>query len=123
MNNKHSKQSGMTLLEVMVALSIFSIAAIAVMNSLTVQISNLPYVEESLLAGWAANNRMVEEQFQKTHTVGKKKGQFEKDMMGHQFYWQTDVKSSSEGYRIVTVGVSDTEDFKRVIVELQFYEW
>ena len=123
MKRKHSKQSGMTLLEVMVALSIFAIAAMAVMNSLTQQIKNLPYVEESLLAGWAANNRMIEEQFISRHSGGKTKGKFEKEMMGRQFYWQTEVKSSAEGYRIVTVGVSDTEDFKRMIVELQFYEW
>tara|TARA_B100001094_G_C18195698_1_gene810700 strand:+ start:5107 stop:5478 length:372 start_codon:yes stop_codon:yes gene_type:complete len=123
MKNKHSKQSGMTLLEVMVALSIFSIAAMAIMNSLTQQIRNLPYVEESLLAGWAANNRMVEEQFKKKHSGGKTKGKFEKEMMGRQFYWQTDVKSSGEGYRVITVSISDTEEFERTLAELQFYEW
>ena len=122
MSNQPLKQSGMTLLEVMVALSIFSIAAIAVMQSLSQQVKNLPYVEESMIANWAANNRMVEESFLAPHQPGTKTGEFEKEMLGRQLFWKTEVKDASDQMRLIFVSVSDDSDFKRAMAELQYYE-
>ena len=116
------KNSGMTLIEVMVALSIFSVAALAIMKSLTTQVRILPKIEVSLVASWAANNRMVEESFLSPHRVGKTKGDFKNDILGRQLYWQTEVSDVSDMLRSIKVSVSDDPDFKRIITGVEYYE-
>ena len=44
------RQYGMTLLEVMIALSIFAVAAMSILNSVAVQIHHLPEVEDQTIA-------------------------------------------------------------------------
>ncbi|EKN4180478.1 type II secretion system minor pseudopilin GspI [Yersinia enterocolitica] len=50
---------GMTLLEVMIALLILSMAGLAVIKSTGEQVRNLSYLEQKQLAAWVAENQLV----------------------------------------------------------------
>lgn len=66
MSNRKTKQQGMTLLEVMVALVIFSTAALALMNSVTLNVRFTHSLSETLEAGWVAENQLAEAQLAQT---------------------------------------------------------
>ncbi|WP_330985792.1 MULTISPECIES: type II secretion system minor pseudopilin GspI [Enterobacterales] len=61
-------QHGMTLLEVIIALAIFATAALALLNSMSSQMSAVDHFRTSLFASWVAENTLIEMQF----TPGKK---------------------------------------------------
>lgn len=63
--SKRSEQ-GMTLLEVMVALVIFSTAALALMNSVSLNVRFTHGLGDSLQASWVAENQLAEAQLSKT---------------------------------------------------------
>ena len=54
------KQAGMTLIEVMVALAVFALAGLAVMQATLQQTRQLGRMEEKTLAGWLADNQLVQ---------------------------------------------------------------
>ena len=66
MSNGKAKQQGMTLLEVMVALVIFSTAALALMNSVTLNVRFTHGLADTLQASWVAENQLAEAQLEKT---------------------------------------------------------
>jgi len=54
------KEKGMTLLEVMVALVIFSTAALALMNSVSLNVRFTHGLGDTLQASWVAENQLAE---------------------------------------------------------------
>ena len=52
-------QSGMTLIEVMVALVVFALAGLSVMQATLQQTRHMGRMEEKTLAGWLADNQLV----------------------------------------------------------------
>jgi general secretion pathway protein I len=59
------KQRGMTLLEVMVALVIFSTAAMALMNSVSLNVHFTHSLGDTLEATWVAQNQLAEAALEK----------------------------------------------------------
>lgn len=57
-----AQQQGMTLLEVMVALVIFSTAALALMNSVSLNVRFTYGLADTLQASWVAENQLAEAQ-------------------------------------------------------------
>lgn len=116
---KHVK--GMTLLEVMVALAVFAIAAVAVVNSIGAQVANLPILEERTLAQWVADNQMVDARLEQGFpAIGKKDGQTE--LAGKEWYWRKQViKTTDEQFRMIQITVSDDQRFKRVLAQVNSY--
>ncbi len=55
----------MTLLEVIVALVVFALAGMALMQASTQQAVGIGRMEEKVLAGWLADNQMVQLQLKK----------------------------------------------------------
>lgn len=53
-------QSGMTLIEVMVALVVFALAGLSVMQATLQQTRHMGRMEEKTLAGWLADNQLVQ---------------------------------------------------------------
>ncbi|NWK89086.1 type II secretion system minor pseudopilin GspI [Raoultella terrigena] len=53
-------QSGMTLIEVMVALVVFTLAGLSVMQATLQQTNHLGRMEEKTLAGWLADNQLIQ---------------------------------------------------------------
>ena len=115
------KMKGMTLLEVIVALALFSIAAISITKSLSELISNMPILEERTLAQWVVDNQLVDVRLDPTFPdVGRKEGQT--TLAGRDWYWrQQVVKTDDDKFRLVRMSVSDDESFKRTIVEVSTY--
>ncbi|MCF8578577.1 type II secretion system minor pseudopilin GspI [Enterobacter ludwigii] len=65
MTKGNAKQTGMTLLEVMVALVIFSTAALALMNSVSLNVRFTHGLADTLQASWVAENQLAEAQLTK----------------------------------------------------------
>ena len=59
------RQAGMTLIEVMVALVIFALAGLTVMQSTLQQTRQLGRMEEKILASWLADNQLVQLRLEK----------------------------------------------------------
>ncbi|MGN7789675.1 type II secretion system minor pseudopilin GspI [Enterobacter sp. 22452] len=60
------KEQGMTLLEVMVALVIFSTAALALMNSVSLNVRFTHGLGDTLQASWVAENQLAEAKLSNT---------------------------------------------------------
>ncbi|UJD87575.1 type II secretion system protein GspI [Rahnella aquatilis] len=65
-------QQGMTLIEVIIALGIFATAALALLNSMSSQMSAVDHLQTSLFASWVAENTLIEAQIK---SAKKEKGQ------------------------------------------------
>ncbi|WP_163306850.1 type II secretion system minor pseudopilin GspI, partial [Enterobacter ludwigii] len=52
-----NKQKGMTLLEVLVALAIFSLAGLTLLQTTAQQARNAGMMKEKMLASWLADNQ------------------------------------------------------------------
>ncbi|QBF82911.1 type II secretion system protein GspI [Shewanella maritima] len=117
----HQKQQGMTLLEVIVALAVFSIAAVAIVKSLGEQMANMPILEQRTLAQWVASNQMVDARLTKDFPdIGQKTGQ--EELAGKEWYWRRDViKTTDAKFRMIRITVSDDERFKRVAAQVSSY--
>ena len=92
MANDNTKQKGMTLLEVMVALVIFSTAALALMNSVSLN------VRFTLQASWVAENQLAEAQLTKTDFPDAEQ-QGTEIMGGRSWNWRKQrVKTADNGW-------------------------
>ncbi|UCX03141.1 type II secretion system minor pseudopilin GspI [Shewanella glacialimarina] len=117
MNNS----KGMTLLEVIVALAVFSIAAVSVTKSLGEQMANMPILEERTLGQWVASNQMVEARLpDKFPEIGSKDGQVE--LAGEEWYWRQEViKTTDDNFRMIRVSVSKDQRYTRIVALVSSY--
>ncbi|SKA19119.1 general secretion pathway protein I [Vibrio cincinnatiensis] len=84
---------GFTLLEVLIALAIFSTAAISVIRAVTQHINTISYLEEKTFAAMVADNQMA-----KVHLNAKLAAQSEghEELAGRTWYWRVSpVKTSN----------------------------
>ena len=118
---KRAKAKGMTLLEVIVALAVFSIAAVSITKSLGDQIANMPILEERTYAQWVANNVMVDARLDaKFPEIGKKDGEME--LAGRDWYWRKEiVKTSDDKFRMIRVRGSNDARYKRIGAQVSSY--
>ncbi|SQH74359.1 General secretion pathway protein I [Shewanella benthica] len=116
-----AKAKGMTLLEVIVALAVFSIAAVSITKSLGDQIANMPILEERTYAQWVADNVMVDARLEaKFPDIGKKDGEME--LAGRDWYWRKEiVKTSDDKFRMIRVSVSNDARYKRIVAQVSSY--
>ncbi|GGP99128.1 type II secretion system minor pseudopilin GspI [Shewanella ulleungensis] len=116
-----NKHLGMTLLEVIVALAVFSIAAVSVTKSLSEQMANMPILEERTLAQWVASNQMVDIRLTSDFPdIGKKEGQVE--LAGREWYWRQEVvKTTDDKFRMIKVSVSDDNRYERIVAQVSSY--
>lgn len=81
------KQRGMTLIEVMIALALLSIAGLALMNTQHERVRNLHYLEQKQLAGWIAENQLAMWQLSSAQTTAQQQVM----MAGERWYWQAQL--------------------------------
>ncbi|MGL6260646.1 type II secretion system minor pseudopilin GspI [Vibrio sp. WXL103] len=102
-----SKSAGMTLIEVLVALAIFSTAAIAVIRSVSQHINTLSYLEEKTFAAMVVDNQMAAVMLDPSKLSAKKGTE---ELAGRTWYWQvTPVSTSDNLLRAFDVSVSAEE--------------
>ncbi|RLV60780.1 type II secretion system protein GspI [Parashewanella curva] len=118
-----TNHKGMTLIEVMVALAIFAVAALSITNSLGQLMSNMPILQERTYAQWVADNVLVDavlENKQQFLAIGKKEGDTE--MAGERWYWRREIiKTQSDDFRMVKVSVSDDSRYDRILTQVNTY--
>ncbi|WP_218310480.1 type II secretion system minor pseudopilin GspI [Alteromonas antoniana] len=108
--------SGMTLLEVMVALLIFALTGSAILKAAGDHLSSVGQIEEITFANWVASNRM--NQLKLTDTWPPKnneKGSME--MADRTWFWQQTVKKTNDDdLRAVDVTVGLDEQYESSLV-------
>lgn len=106
---KHQK--GITLVEVLVALVIFSVAISVGVTTLGDSVRNTRHMDNQTYAHWVAQNKMTELLLQpEWPPLGRTNGEIELEM-GRHWYWQTEVKpTTAKNLRRIEVRVSLNRD-------------
>lgn len=99
-------QSGMTLLEVMVALFIFAMTGGAIMKATSEHLNGVAQIEEVTIATWVANNQLSTLQLERPWPIkNNRKGRVE--MADRQWYWQQKVSNTEDSeFKSVEISVS-----------------
>jgi general secretion pathway protein I len=120
MMNKSIKRFslGFTLIEVMLAMAIFSIAGIALMSAADNNIKNLSHLENKVLANWVASNQLVAVSLDTAWPPkNNKKGTVE--MAGQEWFWlQKVIKTENNSMRSVVIEIRNKEDEKLAITSM-----
>ena len=104
--------SGMTLLEVLLALVILSTAGLAVMNAASGAINNQRYLQDKTFALWIASNSLVELKLQKKWPSETWRSE-NIDFAGSTWYWRyQSVATGDNNFKALDVEVSDKKDGK-----------
>ncbi|QFU24928.1 type II secretion system minor pseudopilin GspI [Shewanella eurypsychrophilus] len=121
LNANFRQHKGMTLLEVIVALAVFSIAAVSITKSLGDQIANMPILEERTYAQWVVDNVMVDARLETAFPdIGKKDGEME--LAGRDWYWRKEVvKTTDDKFRMIRISVSNDARYKRIVAQVSSY--
>jgi len=105
----HQYLSGMTLLEVLIALFIFALTGTAIMKAASDHLTGVGQIEDITFATWVANNRLTQLHIDNTWPVKNNlKGQ--QEMAGRKWYWQQRVNKTSDSDMVqvlVSVGLDE----------------
>jgi general secretion pathway protein I len=119
---KASKKSlGFTLIEVMLAMAVFSIAGIALLSAATNNMRNIGYLEDKMFANWVAANQLVTNNLvAKWPPKNNVKGDVE--LAGRLWFWQQKViKTTDKGMRAIVMEIRLKADDKLPISSLTTY--
>jgi general secretion pathway protein I len=118
---KTAKQSGFTLIEVMLAMAVFAVAGVALLGVADNNYRHMGLLEEKMLANWVASNQLVELSLATTWPPkNNRKGNV--DMAGRTWYWQQKVvKTDNDLLRQVIMEVRLNEDDELVSASLATY--
>ncbi|QFT08499.1 type II secretion system minor pseudopilin GspI [Vibrio sp. THAF190c] len=106
-------QSGMTLLEVLVALAIFATAAISVIRAVTQHINTLSYLEEKTFAAMVVDNQMA---MVMLHPEKLKKTQGTQKLAERDWFWTiTPVPTSDNLLKAFDVSVATSKNASPVV--------
>jgi general secretion pathway protein I len=119
---KASKKSlGFTLIEVMLAMAVFSIAGIALLSAATNNTRNIGYLEDKMFANWVAANQLVTNNLvAKWPPKNNVKGDVE--LAGRLWFWkQKVIKTTDKGMRAIVMEIRLKADDKLPISSLTTY--
>ena len=104
------KQQGVTLLELLVALAVFSIAAVAILDTVGTTTRQVNAIEQETIAHWVASNYLEQSRERSDWpSVGVQRD--ETEMAGRTWYITTRVQATArQDIRRLTVEVTDDED-------------
>ncbi|MBB3320731.1 MULTISPECIES: type II secretion system minor pseudopilin GspI [Atlantibacter] len=111
------RESGMTLLEVMVALAIFSTAALALMNTISVSTNYTGRLGDVLRASWVAEN-IIAEAHLASNKFSQEMQQGTVTMGGQQWRWQAQMVKDEAGKPANQVSVYAGEENASALVTL-----
>lgn len=109
MRHASPRLRGFTLLEVMVALAVLSIALAAMIKGVAANASNAAYLRDRSLAHWVGMNVVAEQRLaQEWNELGVKSG--EEEMGQHTWHWSSKLsKTFDEDVRRLDVEVRGSE--------------
>lgn len=100
------RSQGFTLIEVMIAMTVFVVIAIAISETASLRINNLIHLSDKTLASFVAENRVAEIHLNTLPEIGTSKTTTE--MAGREWFIKTQVEETPfPGVRRITVGVGD----------------
>lgn len=119
--NKIPGKTGFTLIEVLLALSVFSLAGLALLNTADTHFNSLNNIEDKMVADWVAANRLVEVNLDVSWPPkNNKNGKVE--MASREWFWhQKVVKTTDDDMREVTIVVKLDEKSDLPITSLKTY--
>ncbi|MGH1461887.1 MAG: type II secretion system minor pseudopilin GspI [Neptuniibacter sp.] len=113
------KVKGFTLLEVMVALFILSVAAVALINSNSSALRYTDRLQEKMKASWVADNHLSSAHLDSL-LIGR---EGESRFAGQVFYWQVIQNETDEdGFRKITVIVSRDDQHHEQLIRLSSFK-
>ncbi|MBA6392250.1 type II secretion system minor pseudopilin GspI [Colwellia sp. BRX10-3] len=114
-------QKGFTLIEVMLAMAVFSIAGIAILGTADTNARNLGYLESKIIASWVASNQLVEITLDTSWPPkNNKKGKVE--LAGQEWFWQQKVvKTTDKDMRAIVMEVRLDEKKSTSLTSLMTY--
>lgn len=115
------KEQGMTLLEVMVALVIFSTAALALMNSVSLNVRFTHGLGDTLQASWVAENQLAEAKLSNTSFTDAQQTGTEM-MGGRNWTWRKQRVKTAENRFADEVQVYAEGDEDKPVITLQVAE-
>ena len=83
----NQKQTGFTLVELLLALAIFAYSASTILNVVGTSSNNLTEIEQITFASWVANDQLIELQNSQVWPP-KNKAKGEQELAGRKWYWQ-----------------------------------
>lgn len=89
-NSGYLNQSGLTLLEVMVALLIFALAGTAIMKAASDHLNGVGQIEDITFATWIANNRLTQLKLENKWPP-KNNAKGSQEMSDRVWYWEQNV--------------------------------
>jgi len=99
-------QSGLTLLEILVALAVFSVSALAILDTISTTTRVVEDIEHTTLAHWIAGNKISEVLIKSSWpNVGSTGDQV--DMAGREWFLTTKVEATAR------------KDIRRITVEVR----
>ena len=88
-------QRGFTLLEVLIALTVFAITAAAMINGIAGSLAAQSHLERKAIAHWVAMNQLAETRLLSTWpAVGISDGS--EEMAGHEWFWSRKIEETSD---------------------------
>jgi general secretion pathway protein I len=114
-------QKGFTLIEVMLAMAVFSIAGIAILGTADTNARNLGYLESKIIASWVASNQLVEITLDTSWPPkNNKKGKVA--LAGQDWFWQQKVvKTTDKDMRAIVMEVRLDEKKSTSLTSLMTY--
>jgi general secretion pathway protein I len=120
-NHLKTKNLGFTLIEVMLALAVFSIAGIALLTTASNNTRNIGHLENIMFANWVTSNQLVETSLLKTWPP-KNNLKGEVELAGRSWFWkQTVIKTTDNNMRAIVMEVRLHEDDKLAVSSLTTY--
>jgi len=115
------KSFGFTLIEVLLALSVFSLAGLALLSTADTHFTSLNNLENKMVADWVASNQLVEVNLSTTWPPkNNKKGKA--DIAGHEWHWtQKVIKTLDSDMRSVVIEVRFSEKDELALTSLMTY--
>ncbi|UCQ26583.1 type II secretion system minor pseudopilin GspI [Edwardsiella tarda] len=106
---------GFTLLEVMIALAIFALVAMAVLQIASSALNNQQILEEKTVATWVVENQTAL-LYLMTREQRAVRYHGDSEMAGSRWYWRTTpLKTDNDLIQAVDIEVSRHEDFSPVM--------
>lgn len=112
---------GFTLIEVLLALSVFSLAGLALLDTADTHFNSLNNLENKMVADWVASNQLVEVNLDETWPPkNNKTGKTE--MAGREWFWtQKVIKTQDNDMRSVVIEVRPSEKSELALTSLMTY--
>lgn len=118
MTKTTKRETGFTLIEVLVAMLIFSIAIIGLTRAGTESVRAVTVLQDKSYAGIVADNQIIRARIRPLK-LGVETG--EESVRGKDYDWRTEIsETESEGFYRVIVSVNDTETDQMIISRTAF---